>query len=162
MKIVTALLFFLAFLAVQIVAAQETAPKPATKTAPTKKSATTATKPAAPAAAYVTTASGLKYRDIVVGKGAEAKTGDRVACNYTGRFTNGKVFDSSMGRGPYEFTLGRGEVIKGWDEGVTGMHVGGKRRLIVPPNLAYGSQGMGGVIPPNSTLTFVVELVKIK
>jgi FKBP-type peptidyl-prolyl cis-trans isomerase len=159
MKIASAMIFLLVFSAAQAFAVQGAVPKPAAQTAPAKKPATTATRPAAQ---YITTASGLKYRDIVVGKGAEAKTGDRVACNYVGRFTNGKIFDSSAGRGPYEFTLGRGEVIKGWDEGVTGMRVGGKRRLIVPPNLAYGSQGMAGIIPPNSTLTFVVELVKIK
>jgi len=162
MKLATALVLLAAFYSAHNVLAQTTPPKPATQTAPAKKSATTPSKSATSAADYVTTASGLKYHDIVVGKGAEAKPGDRVACHYTGRFTNGKVFDSSTGRGPYEFTLGRGEVIKGWDEGVTGMRVGGKRKLIVPPNLAYGAQGMPGAIPPNSTLVFLVELSKIK
>jgi peptidylprolyl isomerase len=99
-----------------------------------------------------------------VGKGPLPKSGDDVLVNYTGRFTNGKVFDTSLapGRGPFELHLGRGEVIKGWDEGLSTMHVGGKRKLTIPPGLAYGAQGYPGVIPPNSTLTFDVELLKIK
>ena len=110
----------------------------------------------------ITTASGLKYVDRVVGKGPVPKQGDTVVVNYTGRFTSGKVFDTSVGKKPFEFALGRGQVIKGWDEGVGGMHVGGKRKLTVPPDLAYGSRGYPGVIPPNSTLIFDVELLKIK
>ena len=82
--------------------------------------------------------------------------------NYTGKFTNGKVFDTSVGKKPFEFVLGRGNVIKGWDEGVASMHEGGKRRLVIPPALAYGADGYPGVIPPNSTLTFVVDLLHIK
>jgi len=109
-----------------------------------------------------TTPSGLQYRDLVVGKGPQPKNGDTVAVNYTGRFTNGKVFDSNAGKGPFTFKLGNGDVIKGWDEGVATMHVGGKRRLVIPPDLAYGKNGYPGVIPPNSTLTFVVELLKIQ
>jgi peptidylprolyl isomerase len=109
-----------------------------------------------------TTPSGLQYRDLVVGKGPLPKQGDTVVVNYTGRFTNGKVFDTSVGKKPFEFRLGRGEVIKGWDEGVASMHVGGKRKLVIPPDLAYGSAGYPGAIPPNSTLTFNVELLGIK
>jgi len=112
----------------------------------------------------ITTPSGLQYQDIVVGKGAQPKDGDTVVVNYTGRFTNGKIFDTSVGPGkkPFSFALGRGQVIKGWDEGVATMHVGGKRKLVIPPDLAYGAGGYPGVIPPNSTLTFVVELLSIK
>lgn len=113
---------------------------------------------------WVTTASGLKYHDVVVGKGPQPKPGDDILVNYTGRFTNGKVFDSSLmpGRRPFELHLGRGEVIKGWDEGLSTMHVGGKRKLTIPPALAYGERGYPGVIPPNSTLTFDVELLAIR
>ncbi len=118
------------------------------------------TPPATPKA--VTTPSGLKYVDLVVGKGPAPKTGDTVVVNYTGRFTNGKVFDSSVVKKPFEFALGRGQVIKGWDEGVGSMHVGGRRKLTIPPDLAYGSKGYPGVIPRNSTLVFVVTLLKIK
>jgi peptidylprolyl isomerase len=110
----------------------------------------------------VTTPSGLKYVDMVVGTGATPKVGDTVLVHYTGTFTNGKVFDTSVGKQPFQFVLGRGQVIQGWDEGVGSMKVGGKRKLIIPPDLAYGARGYPGVIPPNSTLTFVVQLLKIK
>jgi len=113
----------------------------------------------------VTTKSGLKYTDLQVGTGEEAKKGMTVLVNYTGwLYQNGKrgaQFDSSVGGKPFQFRIGNGDVIKGWDEGVAGMKVGGKRELIIPGNLAYGSQGYPGVIPPNATLNFEVELVSI-
>ena len=131
------------------------------RTTATSKPTTSKTSSTAP---WTTTGSGLKYQEVVVGKGRQPKPGDEILVNYTGRFTNGKVFDSSLapGRGPFKLHLGRGEVIKGWDEGLSTMHVGGKRKLIIPPDLAYGPRGYPGVIPPNSTLTFDVELLKIK
>ena len=111
----------------------------------------------------VVTSDGLKYWDVKVGTGATATPGHKVKVNYTGWLTNGKQFDSSVGRQPFEFQLGAGQVIKGWDEGVAGMKVGGKRRLEIPPALGYGSRGVGGgLIPPNSTLLFDVELLDVK
>jgi FKBP-type peptidyl-prolyl cis-trans isomerase len=108
-----------------------------------------------------TTADGLKYWDITVGKGAAAAAGDKVHVHYTGWLTTGKQFDSSVGKKPFAFTLGAGQVIKGWDEGVAGMKVGGRRQLRIPPELAYGTRGFPGAIPPNATLIFDVELVSI-
>jgi len=108
------------------------------------------------------TLSGLEYWDIVVGKGATATSGKKVKVHYTGWLTNGKKFDSSVDRGePFGFSLGAGQVIKGWDEGVAGMKVGGKRQLKIPPDLGYGARGAGGAIPPNSTLIFDVELLDV-
>ena len=108
------------------------------------------------------TASGLGYVDLVEGTGAQPKTGDSVRVHYTGWLENGKKFDSSHDRRePLVFAVGRGQVIKGWDEGVGSMKVGGKRKLVIPANLGYGSQGAGGVIPPNATLIFEVELLGI-
>ena len=110
----------------------------------------------------VTTASGLKYEDLKVGEGAAAKSGDRVEVHYTGWLENGTKFDSSVDRGrPFGFPVGAGRVIQGWDQGVAGMKVGGKRKLIIPPALGYGERGAGGVIPPNATLIFEVELLKV-
>jgi FKBP-type peptidyl-prolyl cis-trans isomerase len=111
----------------------------------------------------VTTPSGLKYVDEVVGSGAEAKAGQTAVVHYTGWLTDGKKFDSSKDRGqPFSFPLGGGRVIKGWDEGVAGMKVGGKRTLTIPANLGYGAAGAGGVIPPNATLRFEVELLEVR
>jgi len=110
----------------------------------------------------VTTPSGLKYVDLVVGTGEEAKAGQTVAVHYTGWLTDGKKFDSSIDRGqPFSFPLGGGRVIKGWDEGVAGMKVGGKRKLMIPPQLGYGSRGAGSVIRPNAELIFEVQLLEI-
>lgn len=110
----------------------------------------------------LTTASGLKYVDQVVGSGAGPSPGKRVKIHYTGTLENGTKFDSSVDRGqPYEFVIGQGAVIKGWDEGVMSMKVGGKRKLIIPPNLGYGATG-NGAIPANSTLLFDVELIEVK
>jgi FKBP-type peptidyl-prolyl cis-trans isomerase len=111
----------------------------------------------------VKTDSGLHYWDIKTGAGQEAKIGDKVKVHYTGWFTSGKKFDSSVdAHQPYSFTLGQGSVIKGWDEGVAGMKVGGKRQLWIPPDLAYGQQGYKNIIPPNATLIFDVELLAIE
>ena len=110
-----------------------------------------------------TTPSGLGYIDIVVGTGGSPKSGDTVTVHYTGFLTNGTKFDSSVDRGqPFSFAIGIGQVIKGWDEGVMSMKVGGKRKLVIPPQLGYGSRGAGAVIPPNSELIFDVELLGIK
>jgi FKBP-type peptidyl-prolyl cis-trans isomerase len=111
----------------------------------------------------VTTPSGLKYVELVVGTGAEAQKGQTVSVHYTGWLTDGKKFDSSLDRGqPFSFPLGAGRVIKGWDEGVAGMKVGGKRKLIIPPQLGYGERGAGGgLIPPNAELIFEVQLLEI-
>ncbi|MGE4242309.1 FKBP-type peptidyl-prolyl cis-trans isomerase [Ramlibacter sp.] len=111
-----------------------------------------------------TTPSGLQYEDEAVGSGPEAKSGQSVRVHYTGwlydKGVQGKKFDSSRDRNdPFEFSLGAGMVIRGWDEGVAGMKVGGKRTLIIPPELGYGARGAGGVIPPNATLKFDVELL---
>ena len=110
----------------------------------------------------VTTASGLIYEELVVGSGAEAAAGQHVTVHYTGWLTDGTKFDSSKDRNdPFDFDLGAGHVIKGWDEGVAGMKVGGKRKLTIPPSLGYGARGAGGVIPPNATLVFEVELLDV-
>jgi FKBP-type peptidyl-prolyl cis-trans isomerase FkpA len=111
----------------------------------------------------ITTPSGLQYEDIAEGTGTAAKAGDTVQVHYTGWLTDGTKFDSSVDRkSPFNFKLGAGRVIKGWDEGVAGMKVGGKRKLQIPPQLGYGAQGAGGVIPANAVLVFEVELLGIK
>jgi len=111
----------------------------------------------------VMSSSGLQWQDLVIGNGNEAKAGNNVKVHYTGWLQDGTKFDSSVDRGqPFEFKLGAGKVIRGWDEGVEGMKVGGKRKLMIPPELAYGERGAGGKIPPNAILTFEVELLEVK
>ena len=111
----------------------------------------------------VTTPTGLKYEDVKPGTGEAATAGKTVSVHYTGWLTDGKKFDSSKDRGqPFEFPLGGGRVIKGWDEGVAGMKVGGVRKLTIPASLGYGSRGAGGVIPPDATLVFEVELLGVR
>ena len=112
------------------------------------------------ASTTTTTASGLIIEELKVGAGAEAAAGQHVSVHYTGWLTDGTKFDSSKDRGdPFEFPLGAGHVIRGWDEGVQGMKVGGSRKLTIPADLGYGARGAGGVIPPNATLVFEVELL---
>jgi peptidylprolyl isomerase len=112
---------------------------------------------------YVTTDTGLKFHDLATGAGASPETGQRVTAHYTGWLEDGTKFDSSLDRGePFTFVLGVGQVIAGWDEGIATMKVGGKRQLVIPPELAYGEKGAGGVIPPDATLIFEVELVDVE
>lgn len=117
---------------------------------------------AGPGGTEITTASGLQYVELTVGNGETAQPGHTVIVHYTGWLENGKKFDSSLDRGqPFSFPLGAGRVIKGWDEGVQGMKVGGKRKLIIPSNLGYGAHGAASVIPPHATLIFEVELLGV-
>ncbi len=136
---------------------EEQAEKPAEKQA----AAEPATKEAT--SSMTTTASGLKIEDVKVGTGASPRTGQVCVMHYTGWLTDGTKFDSSRDRGqPFEFAIGQGQVIKGWDEGVATMKVGGRRKLTIPPELGYGERGAGGAIPPNATLVFDVELLGVK
>jgi len=137
----------------------------------TKKETSTETTSSAPvgtqtmdtSAAKTTDVTELKIEDKQVGKGAEATAGKTVSVHYTGWLTHGQKFDSSLDRGqPFKFRLGAGQVIPGWDKGVAGMKIGGKRKLTIPPNLGYGERGAGGVIPPNATLVFDVELLGVE
>lgn len=132
------------------------------KTAPVRPHASTSG-PAKVTGEPTKTADGLEYWEIKVGTGAQAEGGSTVEVHYTGWLTNGKKFDSSIGKAPFEVTpLGNAPVIKGWNEGIVGMKVGGKRQLRIPPELAYGADGYPGVIPPNSTLIFDVQLLEVK
>ena len=129
---------------------------------PSTSSAPSTSSPMKVTSQPTTTTSGLQYWDIVVGTGATAAPGNTVKVHYSGFLTSGAKFDSSRDRGePFSFALGTGQVIKGWDEGVAGMKVGGQRQLRIPPQLGYGSTGAGGVIPPNATLIFDVELLDV-
>lgn len=117
----------------------------------------------APVASTITTNGELMITDTQAGTGEEAQAGKTVVVNYVGRLTDGTVFDASEKHGqPFSFMLGAGQVIKGWDQGLVGMKVGGKRQLVIPPELAYGNQAVGGVIPANSTLVFDVELLEVR
>ena len=129
---------------------------------PGSAGATTTSSPMKVNGSPTTTPSGLQYSDIVVGTGATAAPGNTVKVHYSGFLTSGEKFDSSRDRGqPFSFSLGAGQVIKGWDEGVAGMKTGGQRQLRIPPQLGYGAAGAGGAIPPNATLIFDVELLDV-
>ncbi len=128
-----------------------------------KSSAPASSGPAKVSGSPTTTPSGLQYWDMVVGTGATAVPGAMVKVHYSGYLTSGEKFDSSRDRGePFDFLLGAGQVIRGWDEGVAGMKVGGQRQLRIPPDLGYGAAGAGGTIPPNATLIFDVELLGVQ
>lgn len=142
--------------AVLVLSACKSSSKQETTAAPAAAQTTTTTQETA----MTKTSSGLQYQDLVPGTGAAPVQGKPVTVNYTGWLTDGTKFDSSLDHGqPFQFTLGVGQVIKGWDEGVSTMKVGGKRKLVIPAELAYGSRGAGGVIPPDATLVFEVELL---
>ena len=133
------------------------------KSAPPKAAAKTPTGPTKVSGKPVTTSTGLEYWEIKKGTGALARAGKKVSVQYTGWLTDGKEFDSSLDVGdPIQFVLGKDPVIKGWEEGIAGMKVGGKRQLRIPPALGYGARGFGSSIPPNATLIFDVELVGVK
>ena len=135
---------------------------PSASAAPSAVATNTAPPASAAPAASAAPEAPLGIVDVAVGKGAVAKAGDKVKVHYTGTLTDGTQFDSSRTRNqPFEFVLGKGNVIKGWDQGVAGMKVGGKRKLTIPPSLGYGARGAGAKIPPNSTLLFDVELISI-
>ncbi len=135
-----------------------------TQTAVTTTTTNTNNQAASTTAPTMTTSDGLQITDETVGTGTTAEPGDTVTVNYVGSLTNGTVFDASANHGSsgFSFTLGKGQVIKGWDEGIVGMKVGGTRKLVIPPGLAYGNRAVGGIIPANSTLVFEVELMNVQ
>ncbi len=140
-------------------------PIPATISTPAFNSVATATPTlSTPPVPTFAPATELRIEDIKIGMGAEVASGSSVAVNYIGRLTNGQIFDTSLtqGRQPLTFQVGTGQVIKGWEEGLMGMKIGGQRRLIIPPNKGYGAQGAGQAIPPNATLIFDIELLDVK
>lgn len=139
-------------------------PIPATIPTLSVNSTTTAPSPSISPIPTFAPVTELKIEDIKIGMGAEVASGSAVAVNYIGRLTNGQIFDTSLtqGRQPLTFQVGTGKVIKGWDEGIMGMKIGGQRRLIIPPDKAYGAQGAGQAIPPNATLIFDIELLDVK
>jgi FKBP-type peptidyl-prolyl cis-trans isomerase len=141
---------------------RKAAPAPASASASSGSATTFAPQLGVDMASMTKTPSGLAYKDLKVGGGAEAKAGEMATVHYTGWLPNGTKFDSSRDRGdPFAFPIGAGQVIKGWDEGVAGMHVGGRRLLVIPADLGYGDKG-SDPIPPNSTLVFDVELLGVK
>ena len=143
-------------------ACQNRIPEPESRTASTLTSSQAPAPSASSGAPEAPAVTGLKSEDLKEGTGPAAKTGDTVSVHYTGTLLSGEQFDSSVDRGPFDFTLGSGMVIKGWDQGVVGMKKGGKRKLTIPSELGYGERGSGAKIPPNSTLVFEIELLKIK
>jgi FKBP-type peptidyl-prolyl cis-trans isomerase len=151
-------------LAIAAIGCQQSKESSSTSSASSTSAGATATGGAGTTAGgnEVTLPNGLKYVDVKVGEGPLAENGKMVAVHYTGRLTDGTQFDSSEGREPYSLKLGNGEVIKGWDEGLKGMRAGGKRKLTIPPDMAYGPKGYPPVIPPNATLVFDVELVSVQ
>jgi peptidylprolyl isomerase len=165
---VLSLALALAFAPLAVAYAADPAPKKEAPAEAPKKDAVAPTEApkkdmVAPAPKVVTTSSGLQYIDDKVGTGASPRVGQTVVVHYTGTFKDGKKFDSSRDRGePIKFKLAVGQVIKGWDEGLMSMKVGGRRRLMIPANLAYGDRGAGGVIAPNTDLDFDVELVGVE
>jgi FKBP-type peptidyl-prolyl cis-trans isomerase FkpA len=156
-------LVLLVMFAVVTLLAAQTTKSAAKKAAPAPKATPASSGPTKVTGKPQTTASGVEYWDIKVGTGKTAVAGKKLSMHYTGWLTNGKKFDSSHDRDePFEFTLGTGRVIKGWDEGVAGMKVGGKRQLKIPASAGYGAAGAPPVIPPNATLIFDVELLDVK
>jgi len=156
------LVLALAVVALAVISAAGCAAEPQTTTPAPQSQPPAAEQPAAEAPQTEADVTELKIEDLVAGTGAEAKKGDAVTVHYTGWLTDGTKFDSSLDSGqPFTFVIGQGRVIAGWDEGVAGMKVGGKRKLIIPPDMGYGAQGAGGVIPPNATLVFEVELLEV-